>query len=369
MNIQYNICLKGINTYYYNNKKIIGRGKYSNVYTGIIENTNEHIAIKKICLNKITKDDEIVVDREIATIHILMTIEQNNNILKYYDIIRKNNYVYIIMELCTNGNLTSILINPIKEKYVKYYFAQIVNGLYWIHKNGIIHNDIKPDNILITDNYKTLKICDFGFSNTVNNKDDNIICGTPIYMAPEILKYKNSYKKSDIWSLGVILYELIYGYHPYNNVKDIKSIMSCLKYIKIKKNNNISNDGIILLNSLLEYNYKNRIHIRYIINNKWLDNIIKIDEISLCYIYYKPTNTNISHSLPDLTKNFNKFDDIATHSQSMITYDMTNINNVLFNGYLENMKDYNNIDNNGYIYENIIINDNNDDLMFSIDII
>lgn len=369
MNNQYNICVKGNRRYHYNSKKIIGKGKYSNVYTGIIEDTNENIAVKKICLNKISKDYEIVIDREITTIDKLMKLQQNDNILKYYEVIRINNYVYIIMELCINGNLSSILINPIKEKYVKYYFTQIVNGLDWIHTNGIIHNDIKPDNILITDNYRTLKICDFGFSNQFNDKNDNIICGTPIYMAPEILKYKNSDTYSDIWSLGIILYELVYGYHPYKSVKDIKSIILYLKYIKIKKNDNISNNGIIILNSLLAYNFKKRIQIIDIINNIWLSNNININEILLSYIYYKPKNTNISHSLPDLTKNFNKFDDVIIHSQSMLTYDMTSINNVLFNGYLENMKDSNNIDNNGHIYETITIDDKHDDLIFSMDII
>ena len=283
MKIKYDKCIIGGHRYLFNSKRIVGKGRYSSVYAGIIENTNDMVAIKMICLKKLSNTNKIVIEREINAINKLMSIDNHNNVLKYYDIIRTETYVYIVMEYCENNTLSSLLLKPLKEKYIKYYFKQIVNGLYWLHKNNITHNDIKPNNILITNDYKTLKICDFGFAKTDNSRND-IICGTSVYMAPELLKNKNSGMCADIWSLGIILYEFIYGERPYN------------KNIKIKKSNNICNDicndGLKLLKLLLEYNTRDRIKIIDIVGSKWLNSINKVSEINLSDVYYR-LNPNI----------------------------------------------------------------------------
>ena len=216
-------------------KRILGKGSFSTVYSGINLNTNEKVAIKKISINKICNEKEIMINNEIEIVKLLIN-NPNKNIVKYYDIVKTKTHVYIIMEICSCGNLSSLLVKPMKEKYSKYYFSQIINALSYIQELGIVHRDIKPENILLTDNYKTIKICDFGFAKKNDDQylhSNNIVCGSPIYMAPEILRNEKCSKKTDTWAAGMILYEMIHGYHPCKGIKDLRFIEHTINFIII----------------------------------------------------------------------------------------------------------------------------------------
>ena len=98
---------------------------------------------------------------------------------------------------------------------------QILLGMKYLHDNNIMHRDIKLQNILLHDNI--VKICDFGFSTTYKSTVEmfNTMCGTPLFMCPETLFLKPYSIKSEIWSLGILFYYIIYGYHPFYNLKDV----------------------------------------------------------------------------------------------------------------------------------------------------
>jgi serine/threonine-protein kinase ULK/ATG1 len=135
------------------------------------------------------------------------------NIAKFYDVIYDNDKVYIAMEYCNGGDLAKYIT---KNKKVNdhTFFHEIIEGIKYLHKNKIIHRDIKPATFLIHDNH--IKITDFGFSKILkNNELVNTFCGSPLYMAPDVLKHNKYSYNSDIWSMGVILYELITKRHPY----------------------------------------------------------------------------------------------------------------------------------------------------------
>ena len=127
------------------------------------------------------------------------------------------------MEYCSGGDLMHALRKNGKgfdEAKIKEYAKQIVNGLYFLSSKQIIHRDLKPHNILISgndENNMTLKIADFGFAKLLRPTDlTNTICGSPIYMAPEI-QFGNKYSvNADMWSLGVILYELFMNKPPFS---------------------------------------------------------------------------------------------------------------------------------------------------------
>lgn len=202
-----------IGNYYYSPVPI-GRGSYSIVFLGIHETTGEKVAIKKI---NVSPDDYFVKEHIDSEVQIMQKLN-HKNIIKFYDSVHdKYGNVFIIMEYCENGTFAKFLNNKsLKEKYALKFMVQIVDALKYLIKNNIIHRDLKPQNILMDKN-NVLKLSDFGFAKIFDNEENmtRTICGSPIYMAPEIIKYNSYTNKSDLWSLGVILYEIIIGKPPY----------------------------------------------------------------------------------------------------------------------------------------------------------
>lgn len=301
-------------TYRIDKKKIIGKGSFSTVYIGTNVVTYEKVAIKKYFCNKMNNYDFSIIEREIKIVNYLMKRLIHENLVKYLDVIQTYSTVYIIMEYCTDGTLSSLLVKPMKEKYIQYYFKQIVEGLKVLHNMNIIHRDIKPDNILLSNDYKTIKICDFGFSHYVDDNNDylkNMIYGSPIYMAPESFitdasNVPNADTKCDIWSAGIILYEMIYGYHPCKGSKDIKTIQIASKNININKHDDldVSNEGINLLRDMLNLDKMARTTIENIIDSVWLksfdlDNIKVIVLSDLFKPIQKEQQSRQSKSLPN----------------------------------------------------------------------
>ena len=97
---------------------------------------------------------------------------------------------------------------PLKEKHAHRFLFQIASGLKYLYSKKIVHRDLKPQNILVAKNYQ-LKISDFGFAKFQKSNLSETICGSPLYMAPEILTYKKYTDKADLWSVGIILYEML----------------------------------------------------------------------------------------------------------------------------------------------------------------
>lgn len=196
------ICSLG-DYYYY--REPIGHGSFSIIYKGFIYKTQTPIAVKKI-----TKAiDKKYFLNEIETMKRL----DHPNILKLYDVVYTREDTYLILEYCNGGDLQTY----IKKRYTKYdslFLKEILGALEYIYKNNILHRDIKPQNILIHNH--TIKISDFGFAKSFELDElMQTYCGSPLYMAPELLYGKDYNFKSDIWSLGVIVYELFTKKHPY----------------------------------------------------------------------------------------------------------------------------------------------------------
>jgi len=125
--------------------------------------------------------------------------------------------MYIVTELCQDGDLFRSLQKKKKfpEAEAKAYLKDIMNGAKYLHKNGIIHRDLKPANILLKQG--VCKLSDFGFAKSLE-QDETImksIVGTPLYMSPQILKKTKYTTKSDLWSIGLIYYEMLHGKTPW----------------------------------------------------------------------------------------------------------------------------------------------------------
>lgn len=279
-------------------KNQIGRGAFSTIYKGYDNNGNV-FAIKEVSIAGKKKVEENVKKE----LNILKRLN-HNNIVQIHDYFfdNQNKIIYIIMDYYKNGDFSNFIKGKVlKEIFAKKYMSQLKNGLKYLYENNIMHRDLKPHNILLDDN-NDIKIADFGFARYV--KDDmliNTLCGTPIYMAPEIIKHKKYTNKSDLWSLGIIMYEMIYGKLPFkanNFIQLLKSINKnkiCYNYPDI----NISDDCENLLKSLLHLNPEERINWVDFFDHKWfyintdIDMANRLMEISI--------NNNME-SLPSMSK-------------------------------------------------------------------
>ena len=202
--------------------KELGKGSYAVVKLATHKITKNKYAIKIYSKQSlIDPQKRNTVKNEI---NILKQID-NENIMKLYEVIDTPSNLYLVLEYINGINLLEIIKNEkfhfIKEQRAKKIFLQVVKGISYCHKKNIFHRDIKLENILVLKD-DTIKIIDFGFGIKCN-KDmyQKLFCGTPSYMPPEIVK-KEKYIAcySDIWSLGVLFYAMLYGIFPFKGKDD-----------------------------------------------------------------------------------------------------------------------------------------------------
>ena len=201
-----------------NNKpKVIGEGRFSTVYLYKHKINGTLFALKKISIQKIleSENDINIIQREI-NIHSRI---QHENIVQFYSYNKGVNEVNILLEYCNNGSIFELINkNGFEELQTYKYFSQVVNAVYFLHKNNLVHRDIKPENILL--NGDKIKLCDFGWCCETNINNRKSFCGTFEYMAPEIIKDIPYGKPVDIWALGILLYELYFGVSPFSSNKE-----------------------------------------------------------------------------------------------------------------------------------------------------
>ena len=206
---------------YFNNR--IGKGAFSKVYLGKYKNMDT--AIKIINTSKLEQRVINQLNRELQIIEILMKYP-HQNIIGFHKIEKRNGLTIIIMELCDGSELKKFIGNEYKglsEEQILNISKQLITGYLHLLKFSIVHRDIKPTNILITKD-GVLKIIDFGLSKVISSDLTQTICGSPLYMAPEIL-YKQDYDSSaDIWSIGILIYELLYGFTPFYKSRDLNGL-------------------------------------------------------------------------------------------------------------------------------------------------
>ena len=200
-------------------------------------------------------------------------LSTSEHVVKIYETYETKKHICIVMEYISAGDLLSYIRKRSKltEPIAKYIFKQIILGLQFIHKNKIVHRDIKLDNILIDLDNK-IKICDFGVSKKIINNNDLMFeqCGTPTYIAPEILKNKGYEGFGvDIWSSGVVLYAMLSGTVPFKG-NDIKELNNGIMKGIYNSINDISNQANHLLKCILEVDPKKRISINDILSHPWL---------------------------------------------------------------------------------------------------
>lgn len=212
----------------YKRTEVIGRGKFGIVYKGIHRATRHTYAIK--VLNLDTSEDEV---RDVQQeIQFLSNLKQIPNITHYYGSYLNGTKLWIIMDYCAGGSLRTLLRpGRIEEIYLGVIVREVLIALQYIHKQNVIHRDIKAANVLITNEGK-VQLCDFGVAAQLSSTSlrRNTMAGTPYWMAPEVIMEGTSYDvKADIWSLGITIFEIATGNPPYCDKEAIRAMQLITK--------------------------------------------------------------------------------------------------------------------------------------------
>ena len=260
-----------------NNKKIIlGEGSFSIVQLYEDKKTKIKYALKKMDskkVEKITKNKKLI-DTEV-NIHGRIS---HPNIIKLHNYFEYKHFCFLILEYASDGTLFDIIRSKrgLSELYAFYYFLQTLNAIYFLHLHSIIHRDLKPENLLINDN-NIIKLCDFGWSVKLNDDKRTTFCGTVEYMAPEIIKKEKYDEAIDVWSLGVLLYELVHSYSPfYSEDLDIKKIGNNITNNNLKFKDGLSKEYKDLVQRLLIKESEKRIKIEDIFQHPFMTKYINM---------------------------------------------------------------------------------------------
>jgi len=199
----------------------IGRGAFSVVKKGVHKHTQDEVAIKFIEKKFVDKQDLMLLAREID----IMKKVDHANVLKLKEVFETSDTIALVMELVTGGELFYKIVEKgnYTEKDAANIVAQMIRGVDYLHDQGIAHRDLKPENLLCSGedeaDYRPFRvvIADFGLSKVFDNGESlETSCGTPDYVAPEVITAEGSYDKSvDMWSCGVITYVLLCGFSPF----------------------------------------------------------------------------------------------------------------------------------------------------------
>jgi serine/threonine protein kinase len=307
-----------INEKYKIENTILGSGGFSQVFLGTDITTNQPVAIKKVILSQKSLKNDIGLKNLKSEIELMRTFD-HPNIVKYYDLVKTSNIWYIIMEYCNMGTVQDVInfnesmskkksLNFNREANTYYYLNQLKSALDYLRKVECIHRDIKPMNILLTRQdidlsltdsgtiFKSdeqlansfdksnldqeihkekiiVKLADFGLARSYIDSEELLmktICGSPLYMAPEVILVKEYDSKADLWSFGIIMYELLFGTHP-QSASSMSQLINNLKSqnIDFQLHKNFTPECFDLLKKLLNKNPEQRISWSEFLNHKW----------------------------------------------------------------------------------------------------
>jgi serine/threonine protein kinase len=228
--------------------RLIGRGTFSQVYLSKDKKTGETLAVKIMDLRRFEEEFN-------SEVSILMSLTQkgvNVNFLSS-EVDEDNDTGYIYMNYIPFPTLSEFLEKAtygLKEEEAIQIFSKLVNIIDDIHSCGIAHKDLKPENIFVDPSSHEVSVIDFGLSSVVDGKKEKKFCGSPLYMAPEMLN-KEDYDpiQADVWSIGVILYEMLLGCNPWARAECLEDLIELVSRIEFPSF--LSEHSIGLLSGML----------------------------------------------------------------------------------------------------------------------
>uniref|UniRef100_A0A6I8QWA9 non-specific serine/threonine protein kinase n=1 Tax=Xenopus tropicalis TaxID=8364 RepID=A0A6I8QWA9_XENTR len=291
----------------------LGEGSFAKVREGLHVGTGEKVAIKVIDKKKAKKDT--YVTKNLRREGQIQQMIRHPNITQLLDILETENSYYLVMELCTGGNLMHKIYERkrIEEHEARKYIRQLILAVEHLHRAGVVHRDLKIENLLLDEN-NNIKLIDFGLSNCAGilgyTDPFSTQCGSPAYAAPELLARKKYGPKVDVWSIGVNMYAMLTGTLPFT--VEPFSLRALYQKMVDKDMNplptHLSPAAISFLRSLLEPDPLKRPNIQQALANRWLNdnyhgkglhtypNRIHLEDLSQSVVLHMSEKLGYKHS-------------------------------------------------------------------------
>ena len=252
--------------------KELGSGSFGRVYLVTHKKTKVQYAIKAIDKrDKTNIEEKPYFRREVEVMYKI----HHPNVVKLFGHFEDNNYCYFIMEYISKGNVYGLIPQDKKKRIstqiVVSLIKDVISAVYFLHnmEPPIIHRDIKPENVLLAEGM-VAKLTDFGWSNYMQEDEKRTtVCGTPIYLAPEIIKEQGHDERVDVWWIGVLLFELITGNVPFQG-NDLETLKSNILKLKITWPRDINLDAKNLIMKILKLDPNARISLTDMLSHPFI---------------------------------------------------------------------------------------------------
>uniref|UniRef100_A0A673BEK0 Serine/threonine-protein kinase PLK3 n=1 Tax=Sphaeramia orbicularis TaxID=375764 RepID=A0A673BEK0_9TELE len=244
------------------------KGGFARCYEMTDLSNNKMYAVKVIPQSRVSKPHQR--DKITNEIELHKTLS-HKHVVKFSHHFEDQENIYIFLELCSRKSLAHIwkARHTLTEPEVRYYLRQIISGLKYLHSRGILHRDLKLGNFFVNENME-LRLGDFGLAAKLETVEQRkkTICGTPNYLAPEVLNRQGHGTESDVWSLGCVMYTLMCGNPPFETL-DLKETYKCIKEVRYNLPSTLSPAAQKLISGILQKNPSDRLTLDQILNHEF----------------------------------------------------------------------------------------------------
>ncbi|KAG6584784.1 CAMK/CAMK1 protein kinase [Phytophthora cinnamomi] len=255
--------------------KVIGSGTFSVVRIAIHKPSGQRYAIK--CIKR---EGLVAEDIEALTTEVAILKQMNHpNIMILHDFFVEEKFYYLVTEYMEGGELFDRIVEKsyYNEREARDLVKLLLEAIKYCHDANIVHRDLKPENLLLTskDDDASIKLADFGFAKRIEFDSEGLVtaCGTPGYVAPEILEGKPYGKTVDIWSIGVITYILLCGYPPFHD-DNHNALFKKIKKGKFQFDSpywdHVSDDAKDLISQMLVVDPEKRATVDQLLAHRWV---------------------------------------------------------------------------------------------------
>jgi serine/threonine protein kinase len=276
--------------------RALGKGKFGNVYLARQRETQCDVALKVLFKSQLLKDECVHNLRREVEIQSRL---QHPNILQMYGYFHDRNHAYMVLEVAPNGEMYKVLQQKrhFSERESAGYVAQVISALQYCHNRFVIHRDLKPENLLLGSD-GNIKLADFGWAAHVPPSKAQLrttMCGTPEYLAPEIINEVPYGMEVDAWALGVLLFEFMTGYPPFSHKDQEKMYENiCEGEFEFPSSPSVSTKGRDLVTSLLKLEPAARMSVSQAAEHPWLQ--LARDSSVSSSVTTKPSSRRLSSS-------------------------------------------------------------------------